>query len=242
MARGKIFGIGAAILLMSLFIQPSLAEKNTINTEIFEYNGNGIVGKRMVKLSMEQINELKNGNIEQKMKLLRKYGLIPQNDFNWDKKLQKFENKTSFTFLGDIFHMPFILTSFCKVNAVYVLGGNSRFGFSLTGVKKFFGSSLFSYDAFNVCYGALGVVEAKGLVRSHTMVMVPSFMMNIGFVGVHIHVPLLLDIYHGYSAMTFAIGFGMKSVSFNVLGFFIIGIIIGIGLSGLLQSSSSSNP
>ena len=240
MAWGKIFGIGVTILLLNMFIQPSLAEKNSIKTEVFEYNGNGIAGKRMVKLSMEQMSKLNNGNIEQKMKLLREYELIPQNDFIWEEKLQRFENRTSFTFIGDILHVPFLLTSFCKINAVYVISGNARIGLPITGMKKFFGSSLFSYDFFEACYGGVGVVEAKGLARTHTLVTVPGFMMNIGFIGVHIHVPMMLDIYHGYSALTFAVGFGMKSVTFNVLGFLIIGVIIGLVIASLIQSSSSN--
>ncbi|MCD6223081.1 MAG: hypothetical protein J7K12_05305 [Thermoplasmata archaeon] len=211
-------------------IQPSLGETESVKAEVVEYNGYAME-KRTMRLSMDKIREIIDAKGKEKIDLLEKYGLISDDLDNL--------NRTSFAFFGNILHMPFILTSFCKINAVYVLGGDYRIGLPITGIKKLFGSSMFSYDFANAAWGALGVVEVKGLLRSHTMVMVPSFMTNIGFVGVHIHIPMLLDIYHGYSAFTFAIGFGMKSVTFNVLGFFVIGIIIGMAIMGMMPQQSN---
>ncbi len=230
MAWNKIFGVFVAGLLLSIVIQPSLGETESVKAEVVEYNGYAME-KRTMRLSMDKIREIIDAKGKEKIDLLEKYGLISDDLDNL--------NRTSFAFFGNILHMPFILTSFCKINAVYVLGGDYRIGLPITGIKKLFGSSMFSYDFANAAWGALGVVEVKGLLRSHTMVMVPSFMTNIGFVGVHIHVPMLLDIYHGYSAFTFAIGFGMKSVTFNVLGFFIIGIIIGMAIMGMMPQQSN---
>ncbi len=233
MAWNKIFGVFVAGLLLSIVIQPSLGETESVKAEVVEYNGYAME-KRTMRLSMDKIREIIDAKGKEKIDLLEKYGLISDDLDNL--------NRTSFAFFGNILHMPFILTSFCKINAVYVLGGDYRIGLPITGIKKLFGSSMFSYDFANAAWGALGVVEVKGLLRSHTMVMVPSFMTNIGFVGVHIHIPMLLDIYHGYSAFTFAIGFGMKSVTFNVLGFFIIGIIIGMAIMGMMQLQQPQQP
>jgi len=233
MAWNKIFGVFVAGLLLSIVIQPSLGETESVKAEVVEYNGYAME-KRTMRLSMDKIREIIDAKGKEKIDLLEKYGLISDDLDNL--------NRTSFAFFGNILHMPFILTSFCKINAVYVLGGDYRIGLPITGIKKLFGSSMLSYDFANAAWGTLGVVEVKGLLRSHTMIMVPSFMTNIGFVGVHIHVPMLLDIYHGYSAFTFAIGLGMKSVTFNVLGFFIIGIIIGMAIMGMMQLQQPQQP
>ena len=154
-------------------------------------------------------------------------------------KIKEMQNKSSFTFVGNLFHIPFLIASFCKINAVYVISGDAKLGLSIAGIKKFWGSSTLSYDFVDSCWGGLGMVEAKGLARDHMLLMMPGMMMNIGFIGTHVHIPALMDVYHGYSMLTFAAGLGMKSITFNSFGFFIIGLIIGIVAAYLIQSSST---
>lgn len=89
------------------------------------------------------------------------------------------------------------------------------------------------------------MVETKGLLRTHTMAAVASFMALAGFVGVHIHIPFILDLYNGFSAMTFAVGLGMKYINFNLATFsllsFVVGALLMQGLSGFGGGGESSS-
>ena len=59
MAWNKIFGIFAAGLLLSIMIQPSLGETESVKAEVVEYNGHAME-KRIMKLSMDKIREIIN--------------------------------------------------------------------------------------------------------------------------------------------------------------------------------------
>ena len=89
-----------------------------------------------------------------------------------------------------------------------------------------------SLDLVNMCWGALGILETKGLLRAHSLVMVPSILVMSGFVGIHAHIPMLLNVYNGFSAMTFAAGLGPHNIKFNfassMLTTFILGSMLGI--------------
>ncbi len=111
---------------------------------------------------------------------------------------------------GRLLRMPLLLNFFCKVNAAYILSGEAGVGLPpLFGMVKFFGGHrVAQFDLFDVCWGAFGVLQTKTLFRQHSMVTMPSLLGMAGFVGIHVHVPFMLNIYNGYSAITFAAGLG----------------------------------
>ena len=110
--------------------------------------------------------------------------------------------------------LPILLTFFCKVGAVYTLGGRVRMGFpSYVGLTKFFRGFRF-FDLVDVCWGLVGVIDTKSFLRGHSLVTMPGLMCLAGFIGTHIHIPLFLNIYTGYSAIAYAAGIGFHDVTF----------------------------
>lgn len=252
--------IGATLIMMSLVFTPVLSGQDgkahpveeKLTAEITEYQADGSVVRRVVTLTRSMAEDLREALLqsqsqEQRFRLLREYGLLPENAElgQWQTGMvqraaalglgqdEAYGITAESAKLG-IFRLPFLLNFFCKVNGIYVLSGNARLGLPpLLGFLKFFGGThILSADVADMCWGALGVLETRGLLRQHSLVMVPSFLFMAGFVGVHIHIPLVLTLYNGFSAVTFATGLGPHHIKFNLassmLTTFILGTMLGI--------------
>lgn len=207
-------------------------QEHFIDVELVEYKPDGSIVKRIVPLKENIVNELKNKltnaiTVEERFPILKEYGLIPDGTLldDWEKGMYekaeilgltetKVNEITSEYRRTTNFRLPILLTFFSKIGAVFTLGGRVRMGFpSYVGMTKFFRGFRF-FDLVDVCWGLFGVVDAKNFLRGHSLVTMPGFMCLAGFVGIHIHIPLLLNIYTGYSAMTFAAGLGFHDVTF----------------------------
>jgi len=222
-------------------------QEKSVKAEITEYTSNGLIEKRVIALSQGEADELKSKLIdaetfEERFSILKEYGLILREISleNWKEGMykkaeamgltkDKSQDITSKYKTIGIFKLPLLLNFLCKVNAIYVLSGNARLGLPpIVGLTKFFGSSrILSFDLIDMCWGLFGVLETKSLLRSHTLATIPSFMCLAGFVGMHIHIPLVLDIYSGFSAMTFAVGLGIHGINFNLLTMALLGFVLG---------------
>ena len=233
-------------------------QEDFIEAEITEYGSNGIE-KRIVSLPRVEVEKLKNklmeaATMEERFCILQQYGLISQSSMvNWEKGMYEKAEKMGLTksrtqnitpkyeSIG-IFNLPILLNFLCKVNAIYILSGNARLGLPpIIGFTKFFGGSrILSFDLIDMCWGAFGVLETKGLIRSHALTTVPSFMCLAGFVGIHIHIPMILDLYNGFSAMTFAIGLGLHSINFNLVTAALLGFVLGGAIAQLIFGSTGS--
>jgi len=240
--------IFASVILISLFTQPyvsasaSQEKEKMINVEITQYDENGIAEKKTIKLPYHIVEMLKEklikANDNERTKLLREYGLLPEHEMKYPVRDGNNINTTVYGKLG-LINVPVLFSTFSRVNAIYVLNGGIHLGIPITGTRKFFGSNVFSYDLIDMCWGAIGIVETQGLVRTHTLITIPSVLLMGGFIGIHIHVPMLLDIYHGYSAMTFAVGLGFHSINFNPLLIY-FGFALGLALGLLLYVGGGS--
>lgn len=207
-------------------------QEHFIDVELVEYKPDGSIVRRIVPLTQNVVNELKSKltnakTIEERFPILKEYGLIPDGTLikDWEKGMyekaeilgltkDKANEITSEYKRTTNVRLPILLTFFCKVGAVYTLGGRVRMGFpSYVGMTKFFRGFRF-FDLIDVCWGLVGVVDTKNFLRGHSLVTMPGFMFLAGFVGAHIHIPLFLNIYTGYSAMTYAAGIGFHDVTF----------------------------
>jgi len=233
-------------------------QEDFIEAEITEYDSNGIE-KRIVSLPMVEVEKLKNKlmeaeTMEEKFCVLQQYGLISQKSsmVSWEREMYEKAEKMGlldgkqnitpkYEAMG-IFNLPILLNFLCKVNAIYILSGNARLGLPpIIGFTKFFGGSrILSFDLIDMCWGAFGVLETKGLLRNHALTTIPSFMCLAGFVGIHIHIPMILDLYNGFSAMTFAIGLGLHSINFNLVTAALLGFVLGGAIAQLIFGSTGS--
>jgi len=236
-------------------------QEKYVDVEVIQYDADGLVKEKIVKLKMDQVNELKeklvaSKTIEERFSVLREYGLVAKESLeSWQNGMYKKADKIGLTesearqatstyeSMG-ILNLPILLNFFCKVNALYIISGEAHLGLPpIIGLSKFFGSSgLLRFDLADMCWGAFGMVETKGLLRTHTLAAVASFMALAGFVGVHIHIPFVLDLYNGFSAMTFAIGLGMRYINFNLFTIsllsFVLGALVMQGFSGFSSDGS----
>ena len=244
----KMIVVGVVALLCLVTIKPTIGNHaKVIEVKIAEYKPDGSIEIRNAKLTQKEAIKfkeefLKAKTIEEKFSLLKEYGFIPKKNklSDWENgmyerakliglSMDKIKQIISNCRALGIFKLPILLNLLCKVNAVYLLGGEAHLGFPpITGLSKFVGGwKAFSFDVVDMSWGVFGFLETKGLLRSKTMVSIPSFMYLAGFVGVHICIPLLLNTYTGFSAFAFGAGFGMQDIRLNLFTAALLGFIAG---------------
>jgi hypothetical protein len=231
------------------------AQEELVKVEVTQYSHDGLTEKRIVTLPQNEVNKLRERLIdtkttEERFCILKEYGLILKERSleSWKEGMYRkaegmglreyeVQNLTSKYERMGISNLPVLLSFFCKVNAIYVLSGDVNLGFlPIIGLNKFFGSlRVLTFDLVDVCWGAFGMLETKGLLRNHALIGVASFMAMAGFVGIHVHIPLVIDVYNGFSAMTFAAGLGMHSINFNLATVGLLSFVMG----GLLMQGFS---
>ena len=108
--------------------------------------------------------------------------------------------------------LPFMVSVLNRVDAVSIISSRTRIGVPpYRGLLKLM-TGFHCMDLFDICGGLVGVISIKNALRQHSFVAIPSVMGMVGFVGVHIHIPFILNIYTGFSALTFAGGLGIHTV------------------------------
>lgn len=263
--RSKGVALAAALIFCGLAFIP-LATHATMSDEktkayVTQYHADGSAEQRAVTLSMQAVQTLKDKiteatTAEQRFLLLQEYGLL-SDDVSLDAWKTGMKERAASLGLdqhdannvndagtrGRFLRMPLLLNFFCRVNAMYVL--SSEAGISLPplfGIMKFFGGHrIAQFDFFDVCWGAFGVIETKTLFRQHTMVTMPALLGMAGFVGIHIHIPFVLNIYNGFSAITFAAGLGPHNINFNLATMALFGFFLGSTLGAMIGAGGTGN-
>ncbi len=200
---------------------------NLIKVEVSEYKSDGNIETKTVSLTEKEVNELKIRlcnikSTEEKFSVLKEYGLVPEGTLLGDlekemhakaeimglNKIQEFNDNYEGT--ADL-KLPVMLTFFSHVDAVYFLGNSMRMGLTPTTMllNRLFGFNIPGIDLIDICWGALGIVNAKGTLGTHAFVCMPSYMFMAGFVGYSVKFPVAYHIFTGYSVMTFAAGIGI---------------------------------
>ncbi len=209
---------------------PSEARDNTIEIELTEYRSDGTCETRVVELSLDAAREILKTfqnpqDSMEKFSILKKHGLIPRDTLLEDWRRGMYDRAKTLGLLPrDIqafFHLsmesarlklPFMISVLNKVEAVSIIGSRIRIGVpSYRGLLKFVTRSRF-VDLFDICGGLVGIISTKNVIRQHSFMAIPSVMGMAGFVGVHIHIPFILNIYTGFSALTCAGGLGIHTV------------------------------
>ena len=203
---------------------------NTIEIKLTEYRSDGTCETRVVELSLDAAREILKTfqnpqDSKEKFNILKKHGLIPKDTLleDWRRGMHD-QAKTLGVLPGDIqtlfqlsretarLKLPFLVSVLNKVDAVSIIGSRIRIGVPFDrGLLKFMTRFRF-VDLFDMCGGLVGVISTKNIIRQHSFVTIPSVMGMVGFVGVHIHMPFILNIYTGFSALTFAGGLGIHTV------------------------------
>lgn len=199
-----------------------------IEVEVNEHNSDGRIETKRVTLTTRVVNELKQALLtartsEERFSILKGYGLVPSDTKLEDlakgmyakaetmgltgEKTQKFFRH--YKGITDL-RLPLLLTFFSHVDAVYFLGNSLRMGVTPITmlINRLFGTNIQGVDLFDVCWGAFGIISARGALGFHSMVCMPSFMITAGFVGYSVKFPIAYHIFSGYSIMTFAAGIG----------------------------------
>jgi len=224
----KILTLGVCTLfLMLIFTNTAVAdvEKPSIklfDVEVTDYNSDGTKDTRIVKLTLEDINKLREEilnaeGIEEKHSIFQKYNLISKDLKLETLKQDMLKRAEEFGINYDMgikkirFKFPIVISFFDKVNLVYLGGLSARIGTSPISklVSRILRIRVPGIDLVDACSGIFGIVRTKGLYASHTLVSIFSLAGLVGFVGISIKLPFLMHIFHGYSAMTFGIGTGV---------------------------------
>jgi len=239
---GKIARKSLAIAIIAIFFglasMPAIGEINHLNLEsekigwnknhekvveieVTQYKSDGSIEVEKVKLTQSDVSKLKSElinakTIEERLPLLKKYGIIPQEVTPEDLKKGMYAKAESMGLskeriqkivpqYGTKTLIPPILIAFLsRVDAVYFFGNSLRIGLS----------PIIDLLYFIAGWGMFGVVSTEGLLVSHSFVGMPSITWLAGFVGYSIKFPLTMHIFTGYSVMIFAVGTGIHDVSF----------------------------
>jgi hypothetical protein len=167
------------------------------------------------------MNDLKNEilnseSVEDQLSILKKYNLISQDVNEEELKNGMFERAEDLGFDPDTpvesrFKLPILIKLFNKVNAVYMGGVGLNLG--LKPLIKIINLlpiiNLPTIDFIDVCGGLFGVLTAKGLLFTNTLITFPGMSGFVGFVGYRVRFPFLMHTYSGFSALTFGLGLGM---------------------------------
>mgnify|MGYP001033652279 FL=1 len=262
----KGMALAAALIFCGLAFVPlathaTTSEEHTTQAWVTQYNADGTTEQRAVTLTQQAIQRLKDrltevSTAEQRFSLLQEYGLLSSDASleSWKAGMEQraasfgldqrdADNLNDADVLPMLPKMPLLLNFFCKVNAIYVLSGEAGIGLPpMFGIMKLFGGQrVAQFDLFDICWGAFGVIQTKTLFRQHTMVTMPSLLGMAGFVGIHVHVPLVLNIYNGFSAITFAAGLGPHSINFNLATMALFGFFLGGTLGTLVGGAGGTS-
>jgi hypothetical protein len=197
--------------------------------EVNEYKSDGSIETKLVVLTSEMVNNLKQillvaKNSEERFSILKEYGLIPQEvsleelreGMREKAKLNEFTKelprKDILQYEGvDTLLPPVLLTFFSRVDAVYFMGNSIRIGLTPITmlINRLLGSNIPGIDLVDVCWGALGIISTRGVLGQHSLVCIPSIIFLAGFVGYSVKFPVAYHIYSGYSVMAFSADIGI---------------------------------
>jgi hypothetical protein len=239
--KGVIVGVAVLLCSLTLSpvfahtrdrTYPTAVQQPRIDIAVEEHTADGTVVTHFVPLTQKEINALKKDLLQAdsgdaRLTILQDYGLIPADvtPDDLERGMRKRAEALGFSperienillKLDPIVKQrpPILLDFFSEVNTIFLGGCTFRIGLSaLIGYLNFLrGWNLPKVDMLDIAWGMFGVVDSSGLLNRHSMVTFPGYLCLAGFVGYNVKLPLLLNTYYGYSAMTFAAGLGFHTV------------------------------
>ena len=230
----KFFVLGVLALLLTLAFTPATqaeddrdfteVKEKLFNIEIEEFKADGSIEKKVFEITQNEINKLKNEllsteSIEERLLVLKKYNLIPQDKAVEELETGMYEKADRFGITPDDapqktkLKLPILLQFFKKVSATYFGGISLNFGlkFIIRIINLLPFINLPTLDFADFCGGLFGVLTTEGLIfkNNHTLITFPGISGMFGFVGYRIKLPFLMHIYTGFSAVTFGVGLGL---------------------------------
>jgi hypothetical protein len=204
-------------------------KKEMIQVTVTKYSPDGAITSKQISLEVKEAIELKTRlytttKMEERYSLLKKYQLVPLDTTLEDLKIGMYELLSSNgitlqTLMKDIssleesmkLKLPIMLTLLSHIDAVYLIGNSLRVGCTpvTMALNRLFGWNVKGIDLVDVCWGTLGIINARGMLGTHAFVCMPSYMFMAGFVGYAVKFPLSYHIFSGYAVATLAVGMGI---------------------------------
>ena len=228
----KFVAFGVFIIFLTLIFTPitnasfkdqSDPEEDLLQIEISEYTSDGLIVDKIFSLTKKEINDLKNEllgskTIEKQLIVLKEHGLIPENVDATDLENSMYKRASNLGINREIspekasIRLPILLKFFNKVNVIYFGAGSLNIGFKfiirIINLIPFI--KLPTFDIFDVCGGLFGVTTTSSRFSNNTLITFPGIVGMLGFVGYRIKFPLLMQIYTGFSVVTFGLGLGLR--------------------------------
>ena len=204
-------------------------KKEMIQVTVTKYSPDGTITSKQISLEVKEAIELKTRlytttKMGERLSLLKKHRLVPliatpeylkqgmyelmsSNGITLQtlmKDVSSFEESTNL-------RLPIMLTFLSHIDAVYLIGNSLRVGCTpvTMALNRLFGWNIKGIDLVDVCWGTLGIINARGMLGTHAFVCMPSYMFMAGFVGYAVKFPLSYHIFSGYAVATLAVGMGI---------------------------------
>jgi hypothetical protein len=161
--------------------------------------------------------------LDEKLSLLKEYGLIPQEASAeaiqceleqiaetmgvTREKLKHMTIQES----TDLWIPPLLLSFFSEISATFRWGNSLRIGMTpfIRLINRFLILNINrGIDILDVCYGLKGSIYTKGWLGEHRLSLEPGCLFLAGFIGYSIKIPYIRHSFVGASVIAFAAGFG----------------------------------
>jgi len=233
----KFLVLGIIAILLSLAFTPiTTADENnqpeTIGIEVTDYLADGTTKTRIIEMSKDIINNLKQEiintkTLEEKVQILKNYNILPADTkiSDWEIGMQQKADSMGFNPLQldskTKLKLPVMLTPLKQINSVAIGSTSTRVGISpiIKIVNALLKIKLPRMELLTTYTGLISVTNARGLIVSHTMINLFSFNAMVGFVGTAVKIPFIMNIFTGYSVLSYSGGLGLhlKTVDLSSL-------------------------
>jgi len=228
----KLLVFGVAVIFFALVFIPAThanynnelnSDEELLQVEISEYKSDGIIENKIFSLTKKEVNNLKEEllntiTIEEQLSILKEYSLIPENVNTIDLENDMLKKASSLGINEDFIpeksriKLPILLKFLKRVSIVFIGGVSLNIGlkFIIRFINLLPFINLPTLDFADFCGGLVGVTTASGLLSNTTLITFPGIVGMIGFIGYRIKIPLLMNIYTGFSVVTFGLGLGIR--------------------------------
>jgi hypothetical protein len=240
MKKNNIIILGVIGLLLILGLTPAASGSyfnndetdinELIDVEVIDYKEDGTTETRVVKLNLLEIKNFKKDylntkSVDEKLQILQKYKLVSEETslLEWKYGMLSIAkelgiNYTQISNLPKI-KAPIMISFLNKIDTVHIGGIAMRIG--ITPILRIINRiipklNLQRIDLLNIYTGLFGVTFSDGLFSSHMMMNLLSVNAMLGFVGTGVKIPLIMNVFAGYSAVTFSMGLGFHIKNWKI--------------------------
>ena len=227
----KFLVLGVTVLFLTLvftlatsasYTNEQNSKEKLIQIEVSEFKSDGDIENEIFSLTKTEVNNLKNEllkskTIEKQLDILKEYGLISKETSIIDLENDMYTRASSLGIKEELspektsIKLPILLKFFKKVSVVYIGGVSFDIGlkFIIRIINLLPFINLPTLDFVDICGGSLGITNTKGIFSNDTLITFPGIVGLLGFVGYRIKFPFLMQVYTGFSVVTFGFGFGI---------------------------------